>query len=332
MKIILLLLIFLNIIFAQTTSDEKIVKINGSKFKKLDIDKDFKSMQKGCNSGVTPLCKNIAFAYAKGTKTIKKDFTKYAFYVNKTCEQNDYKACQLLGDLYLRGYEDIKKDQNKSYKFFKLSCENANLAKSCFWVAQFEILGLKGAPKNPFKSEKTLTRLCKKNHKDSCTILKNFYKAIDKKTDQRYLEEKAIFEQKQQSKEYTFDPQTNLMWQDDSDTNTIKRNFKGAKKYCEELETGGYDDWRLPNASELFSLVDKTNENYTNLIIKYTNEYIYWSQTTSSKDNKTMWGVWFERSWFPSHVGLEGELYVRCVKGKEYPLDTKRFYIAWEEQ
>ena len=45
MKIILLILIFLNILFAETTSDGRTLKLDGSKFKKLDIDKDFKSME-----------------------------------------------------------------------------------------------------------------------------------------------------------------------------------------------------------------------------------------------------------------------------------------------
>ena len=79
MKIILLILIFLNILFAETTSDGRTLKLDGSKFKKLDIDKDFKSMKKGCDSGVTPLCNNIAVAYAKGTKTIKKKGNHFKF-------------------------------------------------------------------------------------------------------------------------------------------------------------------------------------------------------------------------------------------------------------
>jgi len=83
---------------------------------------------------------------------------------------------------------------------------------------------------------------------------------VDIKTNRFYLAEKAKFEKQKQAKNYVIDPKTNLMWQDDRDTNSIKRNFKGAQKYCDELEMGGYNDWRLPNAGELYSLVDETKK------------------------------------------------------------------------
>ncbi|MCP4361230.1 MAG: DUF1566 domain-containing protein [Chloroflexi bacterium] len=50
------------------------------------------------------------------------------------------------------------------------------------------------------------------------------------------------------------DNATGLMWQqDDSGSGNI---WSDALAYCETLSTGGYDDWRLPNAKELQSIVD----------------------------------------------------------------------------
>ncbi len=50
------------------------------------------------------------------------------------------------------------------------------------------------------------------------------------------------------------DNSTNLMWQEiPIDT---KMSWAEAMEYCENLELGGYDDWRLPTAKELFSLSD----------------------------------------------------------------------------
>ena len=50
------------------------------------------------------------------------------------------------------------------------------------------------------------------------------------------------------------DQATGLMWQqDDSGEGMV---WEAALSHCEELPLGGYDDWRLPNAKELQSIVD----------------------------------------------------------------------------
>ena len=50
------------------------------------------------------------------------------------------------------------------------------------------------------------------------------------------------------------DLSTGLMWQQADDGNG--RNWESALEYAENLEFAGYDDWRLPNAKELQSIVD----------------------------------------------------------------------------
>lgn len=45
-----------------------------------------------------------------------------------------------------------------------------------------------------------------------------------------------------------------LVWQQSDDGRT--RNWQQALDYCENLQLAGHDDWRLPNAKELQSLVD----------------------------------------------------------------------------
>jgi hypothetical protein len=47
---------------------------------------------------------------------------------------------------------------------------------------------------------------------------------------------------------------TGLMWMQNDSGTTM--NWEGALSYCENLEYAGYDDWRLPNAKELQSIVD----------------------------------------------------------------------------
>lgn len=49
---------------------------------------------------------------------------------------------------------------------------------------------------------------------------------------------------------------TGLMWQQADDG--TGRNWEGALSYAENLELAGYNDWRLPDAHELQSIVDYT--------------------------------------------------------------------------
>lgn len=47
---------------------------------------------------------------------------------------------------------------------------------------------------------------------------------------------------------------TGLMWEQIPESTGL--TFEQAQAYCESLELGGYDDWRLPTLKELFSLSD----------------------------------------------------------------------------
>ena len=50
------------------------------------------------------------------------------------------------------------------------------------------------------------------------------------------------------------DNATGLMWQQGDSAGTY--DWEGALNYCESLDLSGYNDWRLPNAKELQSIVD----------------------------------------------------------------------------
>ena len=49
---------------------------------------------------------------------------------------------------------------------------------------------------------------------------------------------------------------TGLMWQKDAGNDGNGLDWCSALAYCEGLELGGHDDWRLPNIRELQSLID----------------------------------------------------------------------------
>jgi len=57
------------------------------------------------------------------------------------------------------------------------------------------------------------------------------------------------------------DKNTNLMWQDNIDTEYVKKTWEDAKQYCEDLELDGYDDWFLPTVEQLLTITDKSKFN-----------------------------------------------------------------------
>jgi len=90
---------------------------------------------------------------------------------------------------------------------------------------------------------------------------------------------------------------TGLMWQKADEGFSF--DWKSALEYAEDCETGGYDDWRLPNAKELQSIVDysrcpdKTNSPAINPIFQTTEindpegnpgQYPYFWTSTSHLD------------------------------------------------
>ena len=52
-----------------------------------------------------------------------------------------------------------------------------------------------------------------------------------------------------------------LQWQDPP---ASEMNFDAAESYCEDLEQGGHDDWRLPSIDELRTLVDGCSDTMPN--------------------------------------------------------------------
>ncbi|WP_339661753.1 DUF1566 domain-containing protein [uncultured Polaribacter sp.] len=79
------------------------------------------------------------------------------------------------------------------------------------------------------------------------------------------------------------DNNSGLMWEEIPTSEGF--DWQGAKEYAENLELGGYDDWRLPTAKELYSISDFStgwpyiNTNYFSLV---NNEHVdkseqYWA-------------------------------------------------------
>lgn len=120
--------------------------------------------------------------------------------------------------------------------------------------------------------------------------------------------------QRDDSKQIVYDPSTKLQWQDNYEAKSVTRDWKGAKRYCENLSLEGYNDWRLPKIEELLTLTDKSRYNPSiKSGIKNINSTDYWSATPSASDSSYAWSVDFEYG-NSYNYNKSDKNYVRCVR------------------
>lgn len=117
------------------------------------------------------------------------------------------------------------------------------------------------------------------------------------------------------------DNNTNLMWEKKPDGNVEDRyTWDEAFAYIDELNTvnfAGYDDWRIPNAKELQSIVDYgRSEPAIDPIFGLTEAGTYWSSTSDAGFSIDAWDVNFFAGGF---VGIDekdsNNIGVRAVRG-----------------
>jgi len=117
------------------------------------------------------------------------------------------------------------------------------------------------------------------------------------------------------------DPSTGLMWQKVASPDA--KTWEEALSYCKNLNLGGYSDWRLPDITELISLVQRDRENpVINIqLFPNTESDFHWSSTADKNETNYAWGVTF---------GYGGEylrnknhkFFLRAVRGEsEYHSD-----------
>ncbi len=139
---------------------------------------------------------------------------------------------------------------------------------------------------------------------------------------------------------YWQDSKSGLFWQDDVQKTSIINwtdakavVWSEAKSYCENLDLGGFRDWRLPTLPELFSIVDYSRyQPAINPHIKNVASGFYWSASEvvadtsgffsnlfSSSDKKVKptqaWVIYFlDGSTETATFTTDG--HVRCVRGE----------------
>lgn len=119
---------------------------------------------------------------------------------------------------------------------------------------------------------------------------------------------------------------TGLMWTRDANM-FGQRTWQQALDDCNSLDFAGYDDWRLPNRKELFSLVH--DEYYAPALPNtagtgqwsegdpFTNQMwtFYWSSTSSVYSPTHAWYVEFYYGAVNTIIKSSGIHYVRAVRG-----------------
>ncbi|MCP4755353.1 MAG: DUF1566 domain-containing protein, partial [Proteobacteria bacterium] len=104
---------------------------------------------------------------------------------------------------------------------------------------------------------------------------------------------------------------TGLTWQQ---ANGLK-TWESALTECEALSLGGYDDWRLPNARELQTIIDYSSYSpaINSTMFPAANPSDYWSSTTSVAGSTTAMHASFNNG-FMGNTSKTGSLYARCVR------------------
>jgi PKD repeat protein len=86
-----------------------------------------------------------------------------------------------------------------------------------------------------------------------------------------------------------------IQWTDDTGTNGQSGTWKEAIDYCENLVLGGFDDWRLPNLNEWYSIAKNTglkDQAFDPVFTNITgNHHVvqYWSSTTVDEYRNAAW-------------------------------------------
>jgi len=115
------------------------------------------------------------------------------------------------------------------------------------------------------------------------------------------------------------DDVTGLMWQKTLPITSPPPYWRWADGllYCRGLRLGGFDNWRLPSAIELLSIVDygQANPAIDQTVFPNTPALAFWTSTTTASAAGSFWVVLFEDGRaIPQDEFGQQYSYARCVR------------------
>lgn len=126
------------------------------------------------------------------------------------------------------------------------------------------------------------------------------------------------------SSDVLVDEKTGLMWQDNYDTQDIKKDWDTALSLCENLELEDHTDWRLPTIKELLE-IDHLSEQ--TLVKEKEFKYVgssgyYWSSTVHESSDEFAWMMNFKRGYEYKNYKTYNR-YIRCVREDNSTIESK---------
>lgn len=131
------------------------------------------------------------------------------------------------------------------------------------------------------------------------------------------------------------DTVTKLQWDNPSPPQAAPMTYTQAEAYVTALNTGAHNDWRIPTAQEMATLIDASIQPWdhtsgaygdlvmpTNTSFSTYNDAVYWTQTDSPNNHGNMMVVRFKQGIVNDAVGApdggpeldDNEAYVRPVR------------------
>jgi hypothetical protein len=112
------------------------------------------------------------------------------------------------------------------------------------------------------------------------------------------------------------DPETGLEWQMHSPG---RMNWHKALEYAQSLSLNDKNDWRLPTAAELETLLDRRAlfDRIRPIMreeVPFRDILSYWSSTTFAPNTYSAWIVMFDGAYILSYYKTN-EYFIRCVRG-----------------